>query len=510
MKKKVRQNLESRKSEIERRLRSARVVGKKRPPHSEPIDYELSERSRAITQGGMGAICRLAAKTGLARAIDEELAGLLKVHQPYFESDHVLNIAYNSLCGGQSLDDIEQRRRDVVYLDAIGKVSIPDPTTAGDFCRRFDASSIESLMSAFNEVRLRVWSQLPAEFTQEYARIDADGTFVNTLGECKEGAGFTYKKTYGYHPLLISFANTQEPLFIVNRSGNRPSHEGAHIYLDKAAELCRKAGFTKILLRGDTDFSQTRFLDGWHENGELFIYGFDGKKSLVDLADELPNSAYDELVRLTQQVVERKKRTPQRNYKDELVEQMGYKHIEQEGELIAEFDYKPAACRNTYRMVVVVKDKMVSQGVGAAQTLFPEFEYFFYITNTDPSEFSAKQVVFEAAQRCNQENLISQLKASRALHAPVNTFAGNWAYMVMTSLAWSLKAWMALSLPISRRHRKRHLAEQRRWLSMEFRTFLNEVINIPAQIVLSGRRRIFRLLAWRPQLAVFFKLLDAL
>ena len=138
--------------------------------------------------------------------------------------------------------------------------------------------------------------------------------------------------------------------------------------------------------------------------------------------------------------------------------------------------------------------------------LFDEIRYLFYITNQ--REMGAAQVVFEANDRCDQENLIAHLKGGvRALHAPLNTLCANWAYMVMTALAWSIKAWMALAIPIAPRWRHKHLAERDRWLRMEFRTFLAAVINVPAQIINSGRRRIFRLLAWRPDLPMLFRLL---
>ncbi len=137
------------------------------------------------------------------------------------------------------------------------------------------------------------------------------------------------------------------------------------------------------------------------------------------------------------------------------------------------------------------------------------FRYFFYIT-TDRSLTQA-QVVAEENQRCAQEGILEQLKSGvRALHAPLNTLHANWAYMVMASLAWTLKAWFALRLPIAPRWRQRHLAEQTRLLRMEFRTFLQAVVTIPAQILHSGRRLIVRLLAWRPDLPVLFRLLDAL
>jgi hypothetical protein len=84
-------------------------------------------------------------------------------------------VAYNILCGGTCLEDIELRRNNEVYLDALGAQRIPDPTTEGDFCRRYSVEEIEALMTAFNETRLRVWSRQPAPFFRE-AVIDADGS----------------------------------------------------------------------------------------------------------------------------------------------------------------------------------------------------------------------------------------------------------------------------------------------------------------------------------------------
>ena len=220
------------------------------------IHYEMADRLRGLNCGGIGAIHRMVVALGLVEALDRDVQ-LLKVHLPYHESDHVLNIAYNFLCGGTCLEDLELRRNDEAYLDALGAMRIPDPTTAGDFCRRFETDSqVLALMEAINQVRLKVWKQQPPEFFRE-AVLDVDGTLAPTDGECKQGMDMSYKGLWGYHPLLISLANTKEPLYLVNRSGNRPSHEQADEYLDKAIDLLRRAGFLKIRMRGDTDFTQT-------------------------------------------------------------------------------------------------------------------------------------------------------------------------------------------------------------------------------------------------------------
>jgi hypothetical protein len=124
---------------------------------------------------------------------------------------------------------------------------------------------------------------------------------------------------------------------------------------------------------------------------------------------------------------------------------------------------------------------------------------------------TADEVINEARQRCNQENLISQLKSGvRALHAPVNTLNANWAYMTMAALAWSLKAWCALLLPVTPRWAERHDEQRRRLLTMDFRTFQTTFIQIPAQILTTSRTVRWRILAYNPWLGAFFRLTDIL
>ncbi len=464
------------------------------------IKYELADRTQAINHAGIGAMVKLAEHTGLIDQIDSRV-DLLRFHAPYRESDHVMALVVNALAGGTRLEHLELLRNDPAMLDALGTDSIPDPTTAGDFCRRFDKSAIEALLRAIDEARLKVWEEQDDDFFDE-ARIDADGVLVNTLGKCKEGMDINYKGDWGYHPLLVSLANTKEIFSIVNRPGNVHSAEDAAKYFDQAIMVCIKGGFRKVRIRGDCKYSQTEYLDGWDGIGVKFNFGYANSKNLQEIADNLPESAWTPLERKVRKPVgpPREKR---RDVKRQIIRLRGYTHLELQSEDVTEFAYRPTACARDYRMVVVRKN--ISKEKGEAR-LFDEIRYFFYISN-DPPTFSAQSVVFECNNRCDQENLISQLSSGvRSLCAPVDNLESNWSYMVMTSLAWTLKAWSGLLLPITGRHKEKHKAERNQILRMEFRTFLDQFLSIPCQILRHGRRVIYRLLSYRDLTPAFFRL----
>jgi hypothetical protein len=469
------------------------------------IHYEPASRIRGLSAGGIGAIFLLAQKIDLIQEIDRKLH-LLKRHLPYHESDHVLNIAFNILAGGQRIEHIELRRNDAVYLDALGAQRIPDPTTAGDFCRRFSQADVLTLMNLINEARLRVWEQQPPEFFAE-AILEADGSIVPSDAECKGGMDFAYDGQYGYHPLVISLANTAEPLFLVNRSGNRPSQEQADVFLDQAITLARRAGFRKILMRGDTKFAQTKHLDRWDEAKDIrFLFGYEAYDALKARADDLPAHSYRLLNRPPRYPVKTTPRQKPERVKPEIVRQRGYENIELLEEKVAEFDYRPIACKKSYRMVVLRKRVGVDKG---QLRLFEEYRYFFYITND--RKMTAEEIVFSANDRCDQENLIAQLKSGvGALTTPVDDLVSNWAYMVMASLAWSLKAWSALLVPVTPRHRSQHEAQRRTLLRMEFTTYREAFLRMPCQIVRTGRRLIYRFLSWNPWQGVFLRLVGRL
>jgi hypothetical protein len=496
----IRQQLQNRKRRIQRRLNSQNHGDCRRPVfNASNIRYEISDRNYGLAHGGIGAIHLLVKQIGLAEAINNNLQ-VLKFPHPYHASDHVLNLAYNTLCDGTCLQDLELRRQDEVYLDALGVNRIPDPTTAGDFCRRFSEKEIHVLTDVFHSIRQKVWARQPKEFLQ-LARIDMDGTLVETTGECKGGMDISYNRKWGYHPLVVSLAQTGEVLSIVNRSGNRPSHEGAAAEVNRSIRVCLEAGFQKILLRGDTDFSQTAYLDDWNADKRVkFIFGLDSTNQRKNLAEELPKERWKPLCRPKRYQVKTKERSRPENVKEQIVLKRRFQNIRLQGEEVAEIPYKPVVCEVTYRLVILRKKVMYSMG---EKRLFDEYRYFFYLTND--RNRTTDGVVFEANRRCNQENLHAQLKNQVcALKAPLNTLDANWAYMVMASLAWNLKAWWALWPEAPKgKAKEKHQKEKANILGMEFKGFINAFMRLPCQII-------YRVLSWNPTLPLFFERLHQL
>jgi hypothetical protein len=504
---KIRRQLQRRKRRVERRIDKTNLDGCERPMVSASnIHYEISERDHGIAHGGIGLIHALVRELGLTQAIDENLV-LFKQHRPYHESDHVLNLAYNALCNGTCLEDIELRRQDEAFLDALGARRIPDPTTAGDFCRRFDAAAIRNLQTALHQTRHKVWARQNLTFFEQ-AYLDMDGILVGTTGSCKEGMDLAYDGTWGYHPLVISLANTGEVLSLVNRSGNRPSHEGAAAEVDRCLEVCFQGGFRRVLLRGDTDFSQTAHLDRWNVDPRVrFVFGYDCHDNLVEIAEKLPVWAWKVLRRPARYQLATQPRRRPANVKEVVVKRRAFDTLRLQSEEVAEFNYRPTACAEEYRMVVVRKN--ISKEKGELR-LLDEIRYFFYITNDWVPD--ADEIVFCANDRCDQENLLAQLKnGCRALKAPVDNLESNWAYMVMTALAWDLKAWWALFLPEGGgRHRQTYRADKVWLLGLEFKTFVQAFVALPCQIVRTGRRLVYRLLSWNPHQPIFFRLAHVL
>ena len=269
--------------------------------------------------------------------------------------------------------------------------------------------------------------------------------------------------------------------------------------------MCRRAGFKKITARGDTAFTQTKELDRWDEDGVTFTFGYGVGAGVKKRIESIPDSNWEELVRTPR--AERpnaKKRTLPENVKQRIVTELGYKDLRIKSEQVAEYEFVPNRAKKPYRIVVNRKEIEAYEG---ETRLFAEYRYFAYITND--RTLSKAEVVKLANKRCAQEKLIGTLKSEvRSLRAPVDNLMSNWAFMTMATLAWTLKAWTALLLPCGGRWAEKHMEDRRRVLSMGFRGFVEKMIRIPVQVIVTARQVRVRLLAWNSMQRIFLRWAD--
>jgi Transposase DDE domain group 1 len=247
----------------------------------------------------------------------------------------------------------------------------------------------------------------------------------------------------------------------------------------------------RVTIRGDTDFTHTEHLDRWDEAGHKFILGFDANPKLMGLAEALETQAWKPLERLAKYELLTEPRPKAFRYKEQVVVEREFKNQKLVGEDLAEIEYQPGKCQRKYRVIILRKNISVQKG---ERVLFEEVRYFFYITNRQDK---AEKIVALANGRCDQENVIEQLKNGvNAMRMPVNDLVSNGAYMVMAALAWNLKAWYGLLVP----NRERGIE----LVKMEFRRFLHAIMLLPCQVVRTARRVIYRILGYNGWLRDFF------
>jgi len=488
-----RKNIKKRKSKVTARHAKAGNWNKQSRPvfGSGKIHYEVGTNTEAMSYGGIAPVHQLVTKLGLRDQIDADLK-LLKRHLPYHESDHVLNMAYNVLCGGTRLEDIERLRHDVAYMNALGADLIPDPTTAGDFTRRFSEDDVGKLMESINAVRPKLWEGRAADLLGPVTFLDVDGTIAPTYGECKAGMDISYKGIWGYAPLIVSVANTKEVLYVVNRSGNTSSNADAATWIDKA--IAQLTPYTRrICLRGDTAYSLTENFDRWAESID-FVLGMSCNAKMQSCAEALPEEAWSRLERKPsyETLTEESRTRYQRNEKEHIVKEREYLNLRLNYEDIAEFDYQPGKCSRPYRVIALRKNISKMKGEDA---LIDEIRYFFYITTR--RDLSATEIVYCANERCDQENIIEQLKNGvNAMRLPLYDLVSNWAYMVIATLAWNIKSWFAMMMHLK--------ADRKTYINMEFRRFFNNIILIPCRVMRRARSIVVRIIGYQPTLDRLF------
>lgn len=453
------------------------------------VRLHVQQRGQTTPYGGLALAHDLAMRLQLDREINRTLC-LLKLKLPYFESDHFLTHVYNQYVGGACIEDISNLQHSEAIKALLGACRIPDPSTAGDFLRRFRPAHLRAVQRVIDQAREKVWSQLPRA-RRRVATIDLDSTIKVVYGECKQGADFSYNGQWSYHPLLITLMETNELLRTINRSGNAASADGAAEALLEILPMVRRH-FDTIYVRGDSKFYQKAILAACARYDAHFALCMEGYAVLQEKAFSLPLSEWKPFTahraeKVARAAAERKRRRRRRRYRPLRARQRNYQTLATVHQWVTEFDYTIPRGRagpgsevvgHTYRVAVRQQEVETHQG---QNYLFSEFRHRFVITDIPATEMDAAEVLCFAYGRCDQENIIEQVKNGiAAMRMPTGELLANSAFLLAGQLAWCLRAWLSLlALP----------KESTRW---EWKWFRQAFVYVAARVTRGARQvRVF-------------------
>jgi hypothetical protein len=445
--------------------------------HHRTVRVEVIEREPVTADGGLALAHQLAMRLGLDRSLNQHLH-LLRLHLPYHESDHVLTLAYNLFAGGRDLEDIQNLQHSPAMKNLLGACRIPDPTTAGDFLRRFRMEDLAAEQRAIDEARVKVWRKRPKR-DRRTGTLDMDSTLKLVYGACKQGAEFSYKGGWSYHPLLFTLAETGEPLRLVNRPGNRPSAEGAAELLGPCLDLLTE-NFAEVFVRGDSKFSEKAILREVVAHGAFFALVQEVHAPIWSAAFHLRETQWKPLRAKPGSrfhPTSGQKRRKRRKWRREVVRRRGYRTLSTTEEWVAEVPYTPPGFDRPFRLVLkrqwIREDRQLD--------FLTHYEYRAVITNIPRSRMSASAIVHFAYGRCDQENAIEQAKNGLgAMRMPTGELLANGAFLLAAEIAWCLRAWLSLlALP----------RDTRRW---EWGWFRRAFVHAPAVIIRQVRSSVVR------------------
>jgi hypothetical protein len=424
----------------------------------------------------------------VAQEIDERVH-VLKIHLPFHESDHVLAQALSLYVGGECLEDQAALQHDEGALRMLGACRIPDPTTAGDFLRRFEEhrnpAALSGLRAANDAVQDAVWGRLAGKRKRkrDWAMVDLDGHTKALYGVQKEGADFDHRGRWSYNVLLASLAGTGECLAVRLRPGNVRSSEGAAPLLEETLPRV-KGRFAQVLVRADSDFDRRDVREACEAEGAWFAFVAREASNRLAWAEAIPESKWkpfrtrahrDRQARRAR--LDFEPRRKKRNRRRRRARQRGYTELQLARQWVAEIPWTPAGSEKVYRMIV--RRQLIEQSEGQ-EHLFDFYRYRYVVTNL-PASWSAEEVIDATYQRCDQENVIEQMGSGVALwRMPVAEFGGNAAWLEIGRLAWNLGKWIAqLALP----------PEVARW---EWKRYRQAFVCLAAEVIHRSRQRWLR------------------
>jgi hypothetical protein len=448
------------------------------------LHLESDPRGEMTHYGGLVLAQQFVRRFRIAQRLDGALR-LFKRHAPYHESDHVLALAYTLYADGTCLEDQAVLQGSEAVRRLVGACRIPDPTTAGDFLRRFrTAQDIEQLCGVTDEVEEALWSKLSRKVRRrrkkhEFALVDLDGHIKPLYGVQKEGADFSYDGRWSYQPLVVSLGGSGECLKVVNQPGSARSSDAAAKALKEVLPRVRRH-FRNAIVRGDSDFDRSDVFNAVLEAKAYFAIGGRLYPNRAALVEAIAEKSWEPFVpradRKEQSGPARRGRAV--NYRQKKAEDRGYRTLSTVKQWVSEIAYQPAGLGTACRMIVrrILIEETDGQGV-----LFRHFRYRLVLSNL-PRSYSPRQLIDLTYQRCDQENVIEQLGQGIAgWRMPVAEFMGNSAWLEIARLAWNLGKWIAqLALP----------SEVVHW---EWKRFRRHFVYIAAKVLKTGRRLMVRL-----------------
>ncbi|MFQ6618603.1 MAG: IS1380 family transposase [Fidelibacterota bacterium] len=413
-----------------------------------PVVLKQNKQAPLLSHTGVVIARNLIKRLGIAETIDENLA-LLQRHKPYSESDHVLNMVYNFLTGGEKLLDIERLQEEKSFLRVLGAESVPDPTTAGDFLVRFSDDDIDTLQASLDQAQDDALFLLEKD-KKGRATIDSDSSIYEVYGKKKkEGADYSYNKKWSYNGLHLTLAETGDIVYQELREGSRYSSDGLKELLPGTIERLQKH-FRKVRYRADSAFYDKGIVNICDERGvEFFIVADQTGRILtevVDIEEDAWKPFNNRKNKLNKGGKKAKKRKKRKNHK-RAVGLRGNPDMKFKGKAeIASFVYQPVGWEKAYRFVVkrteiVDKDNQLYLEDGLCK-----YVYYIVVTNSNKSDSAVMRI---AQGRANQENLIKDFKDGLGLsHVPTGFFNANKVYFKIAALAWNIKTWMLNLLKI--------------------------------------------------------------
>jgi hypothetical protein len=447
------------------------------------LHLDVDTRCETTPYGGLDLVVAFCREFAVAKTLEDHVK-VLKQHQPYHESDHLLALACNLYVGGTCLEDLSNLQHSEAVKRLLGACRLPDPTTAGDFLRRFDDAanpgSLSSLRHAIDAMQDRVWRRLAKRRGKRpWATVDLDGHLKPLYGTRKEGADFSHTGQWSYHPLLVSLADSGDCVAVRNRSGNVRSSEGAAAVLLEVLPRIKHHA-RRVLVRGDSDFDRRDVREACEAKGAYFAFVGREYPNRKEMAEELADAQWREFEpRAARARHERQRQSDFRsrqkkpNRRRQRAAERGYKALHLEGQWMAEVRWQPPDADQPYRLVI--RRQRIVHYKGQA-FVSEEYRYRYVVTNL-PQSWSVQEIIDETYLRCDQENVVEQMGSGiAAWRMPVGEFAGNSAWLEIGRLAWNLGKWIAqLALP----------AEVVRW---EWKRFRQAFVFVSAQVSKRGRQ----------------------